>query len=60
MKLFASVLPRHRSSRGFIKTLLIMKLTAIILLAFCLQVSARSDAQNVSLSEKNVSLEKVF
>lgn len=60
MKLFASVLPRYRSSRGFTKTLRIMKLTAIILLAFCLQVSARSDAQIVSLSEKNVSLEKVF
>lgn len=60
MKLFASVLPRHRSFRGLTKILRIMKLTAIILLAFSLQVSARIDAQNVSLSERNISLQQVF
>ncbi|WP_164972688.1 TonB-dependent receptor [Lacibacter luteus] len=37
-----------------------MKLSAFLLFAFCLHVSAKSDAQNVSLSEKNVSLQKVF
>jgi TonB-linked SusC/RagA family outer membrane protein len=42
------------------KTLLIMKLTAIILLATCLQVSAKGYAQKISLSEKNASLEKVL
>jgi TonB-linked SusC/RagA family outer membrane protein len=42
------------------KLLLAMKLTAIILFAACLQVSARGDAQTVSISVKNASLEKVF
>src|SRR5579875_1722979 len=42
------------------KTLLIMKLTATLILAFCLQVNARTNAQQVTLSEQNSSLEKVF
>ncbi len=37
-----------------------MKLTALILLAACLQVSAKGNAQQISISEKNVSLQKVF
>lgn len=53
---------KHAFHRGLFpqKTLLIMKLTAAILLAACLQVSARSNAQQVSLSEQNSSLQKVF
>jgi TonB-linked SusC/RagA family outer membrane protein len=43
-----------------IKMLLIMKFTAIILFIACLQVSARGNAQGITLSEKNVSLEKIF
>lgn len=46
------ILPNHQ-------TLLIMKFTAIFILAACLQISARTTAQ-VTISEKNVSLEKVF
>ena len=42
------------------KTLLIMKFTAIFLLAACLQVSAIGYSQNVTLTAKNVSLQKVF
>ncbi len=42
------------------KTLLMMKLTAIFLLALCLNVSAKGFSQNISLSMENVSLEKVF
>ncbi len=42
------------------KLLLIMKLTAIILLSACLGASARSDAQNISITLKNASLETVF
>lgn len=42
------------------KTLLIMKFTAFLLLVICLQASANVRAQKVTLSEKNVSLEKVF
>ncbi|MBS1564262.1 MAG: TonB-dependent receptor plug domain-containing protein, partial [Bacteroidetes bacterium] len=37
-----------------------MKLTAFLLLAACLQVSASGNAQSITLSEKNVSLQKVF
>lgn len=42
------------------KTLLIMKLTAILLLTAFLQVSARGYSQKVSLSVKNASLQSVF
>lgn len=45
---------------GLTKALLIMKFTAIIILAACLQVSATGNAQTVTLSEKNASLEKIF
>ncbi|HET7118986.1 MAG TPA: TonB-dependent receptor [Hanamia sp.] len=39
---------------------LVMKLTAILLLSACLQVSATGFSQNITLSEKNVTLQKVF
>ncbi len=42
------------------KTLLVMKLTAVLLIATCLQVSATSNAQTISISQRNTSLEKVF
>ena len=38
----------------------VMKLTAIIFFAACLQVSAKSYSQKVTLNLQNVSLEKVF
>src|SRR5258706_15617442 len=41
------------------KLLIIMKITAIILLAACMQVSARGYSQ-ITLVEKNVPLQKVF
>jgi TonB-linked SusC/RagA family outer membrane protein len=42
----------------FIRT---MRLTGVILLAFCLQVSARSDAQQrIAINVKNASLQKLF
>ena len=40
--------------------LLAMKLTAFILLIACLQVSARGNAQRISLSKKNIPLKEVF
>lgn len=46
--------------RALTKTLRIMRLTAIILLSACLQLSARSYTQTVTLSLKNVSVQKVF
>ncbi|GAA3919090.1 SusC/RagA family TonB-linked outer membrane protein [Chitinophaga oryziterrae] len=42
------------------KIRLTMKLTFLILFAACLQVSASSYAQKITLSEKNASLEKIF
>lgn len=42
------------------QVLRIMKLTAIILLAVCLQVSANGFSQKVTLSMKNAPLQKVF
>ena len=43
-----------------IKTLLVMKLTSVLLLAACLQVSAKGNGQNISISQRNTTLEKVF
>src|SRR6266496_4258149 len=43
-----------------IKTLLIMKLTIILLLAASLQLSARGFTQEITLKENNASIEKVF
>ncbi len=42
------------------KTMLVMKFTAIILLATCLQVSARVFSQPVTFSGKDVPLQQVF
>jgi TonB-linked SusC/RagA family outer membrane protein len=49
-----------KSGYGITKTLLVMKLTSILLLCACLQVSAHVHAQTVSFSGTNVPLEKVF
>lgn len=57
--LFGDMVPPCRIP--FTKQLLLtMKLTAIILLAACLTASARGNAQNITLSEKNAPLEKIF
>lgn len=42
------------------KLLRVMRLTAIILLAACMQLSAKGVSQQVTLSVKNASLDKVF
>jgi TonB-linked SusC/RagA family outer membrane protein len=42
------------------KTLLIMKITAVLFLAFCLSVNAKGYSQKISLSLKNAKLERVF
>jgi TonB-linked SusC/RagA family outer membrane protein len=50
--------PHESATTLFIRT---MRLTGVILLAFCLQVSARSDAQQrIAINVKNVSLQKLF
>lgn len=42
------------------KTFLVMRLTAMLLLVGCLQVTAKGIAQKVSISRENVSLKKIF
>ncbi len=42
------------------KALRVMRLSAFLLFAICLQVSASGNAQNISISQRNTSLEKVF
>lgn len=49
-----------RKQRGLGKILLMMKLTSVFLFAICLNAAAGGHAQSVSLSAKNVPLEKVF
>src|SRR5688500_18283647 len=50
---------RHLKSRAT-QTLLVMKLTAMIMLVTCLQVSATGSSQEISLSVRNASLTRVF
>src|SRR6202012_1050377 len=42
------------------RTILVMRMTSLLLLAFCLQVSARGFSQRVTLSMKQAPLTKVF
>lgn len=49
-----------RPMDGLTKTLLVMRLTAILLLAGVLQVSARTNAQTVTYSGRSVPLTEVF
>lgn len=53
---------KERQHRCFLyaKTALMMQFTAILVFAFCLQVSAFSSAQQVSISGNRMSLKKVF
>ena len=46
--------------RGLTKTLRVMQLTAFILLACCLQISAKVASQSINFSAKNASLESTF
>jgi len=57
-----TAISRVRSSGGGVtrKMVRVMKITAVLLVAACLQVSARSAGQTVTLSVKNVPLGKVF
>jgi len=51
-------LPSHQ--RGSLQTLLTVKLTVLLLFTLCLDTYAGAYAQNVTLSEKNVPLDKIF
>lgn len=60
MKFYALEKPSRGGFRLFRKTLLVMKFTAVFLLVACMQVSAKTGAQTITLSCKNTSLETVF
>src|SRR5579859_200540 len=51
--------PPHRREM-LTKTWMVMKLTAVFLFVACLEVSAATDAQTVSISLRNTSIERVF
>ena len=57
----SSSLPNPKRARVItFKTLFVMNLTAVLLIVACLQVNANGKAQNISISQHNTSLEKVF
>jgi TonB-linked SusC/RagA family outer membrane protein len=60
MKKTSSCLTSKPSRQFTIKTLLVMKLTTILLIASFLQVTAKTIGQTISISQRNTSLEKVF
>ncbi|MBX2921560.1 MAG: TonB-dependent receptor [Chitinophagaceae bacterium] len=60
MKLKVDLLPPLRVGRVLSKTLLIMKLTVVLLMAACLQLHAEGYAQKLTLNEKNVPVQKIF
>ncbi len=55
-----SLIAVYRSKGGSPQITRIMRLTAILLTAFCLQVAARSNGQAITLSVKETPIEKVF
>src|SRR5687767_8210731 len=50
----------HLNSRLTQQILRVMKITTVFLFTVCLQVSARTNGQNVTLNLKDVPLEKAF
>lgn len=60
MELNAYCIPLRRSGGYLTKMLRIMKITAILLLACCIQVSANGYSQKITLSEQNVPLGSVL
>ncbi len=60
MHLKALSMPRPLCRRQLTKTLRIMKLTAILLLAACLHISARGVGQTLTLHLENAPLQRVF
>ncbi|TKC65047.1 SusC/RagA family TonB-linked outer membrane protein [Pedobacter hiemivivus] len=57
---FFSVLKRKRTVIGIKKLILMMKLTAIIILALTFQATASSFAQKVTISKNDASLKELF
>lgn len=60
MYLNALCKPGFRKSRVLTKTIRIMKLTTVFIIAACLQVNAKGYSQKVTLNQTNIPLQKVF
>lgn len=60
MLLFACDQFKKLGQKGLSKTLLIMNLTTVFLFSVCMVANAETFSQKVSLSEKDIRLEKVF
>src|SRR6186997_406324 len=60
MQFIACYVPLWLRRRGMIKMFMIMKLTTILMLAVCINASAKGYSQKVSLNETNSPLDKVF
>lgn len=60
MKLIACCIHFRHYRKGIAKSLLIMKMISIFIVAFCLTAGAKSYSQKISLSLRNVPIEKVF
>lgn len=60
MRLFACCQFKQLVKKSLPKTLFIMKLTTVLLLAASLSAGAKGFSQKVSLSERNATLEKIF
>src|SRR5690349_4880457 len=60
MNFYTRFKPLVKKRGRLIKTCLIMKLVIFIIALTCFQASATGYAQQITLTEKNVSIEKVF
>lgn len=60
MKISAELKPLPFSKGPITKLMRIMKLTAILIFSFLMQVSATGTSQKITLSEKNVPIQEVF
>jgi TonB-linked SusC/RagA family outer membrane protein len=60
MRLRILAKPPFYQRKGFIKTLLIMKLTTMLIMFACLQATAEGSAQQITLSQRNAPLKQVF
>lgn len=56
----ATVPIRLLSGSWYVKTILVMKLTAFLIFAFCIQANAKVFSQEVNFSGKNVPLKRIF
>src|ERR1700759_1704481 len=60
MKFYTLYYPLRKKRGIILKTLLVMKLTVLLITVVCLHVTAATYAQKVTLNEKNATLDKVF